>query len=579
MSEQNYKTTPPTKDPNDVYPKVPRIDYNDFKLTSERMPQEQRQRALLELYEYETTQKSNFLGYQANQKLDFQEDLSQYLNYHINNIGDPFVSGNFTVNAKFAERAVLDYFASLWNAQWPHEYNPGILPPDWKNSYWGYVVSMGCTEANIYGLWNARDYLAGKFILQDPQAKEQARLASQNGRRVSAEPRYIYYQAKAPKENLNKYTPVAFYSQDAHYSIVKAMRVLSINTFNELGSGKFTCPLTYPDDYPEGFSEYYLDENKWPLEVPSDEDGSIYIPALAKLVQAFAEQGYPIIVNFNYGTTFKGAYDNVKKAIETLVPVLKANGLYEREVEYDKEHQLFDIRTGFWFHVDGALGAAYMPFLEMAEKSDDFPIFDFRIPELQSISMSGHKWIGAPWPCGIYMTKVKYQLLPPDDPMYIGAPDSTFAGSRNGFSPLLLWNYLSKNSYEDLINKVLYTQKQAQYALAKFQELERILSKDLWVEYSPRSLTVRFKKANDSIIFKYSLSGETLYVNQEERAYNHIYIMESVTWELIDRLIDDLKAPNAFPEQLQKEVTAQEEIYRPDAVKGIFIPVNGRGFK
>ncbi|MFD2284413.1 hypothetical protein ACFSUJ_34900 [Streptomyces lusitanus] len=51
--------------------------------------------------------------------------------------------------------------------------------------------------------------------------------------------------------------------------------------------------------------------------------------------------------------------------------------------------------------------------------------------------MSGHKWPGAPWPCGIYMTKVKYQISPPSQPEYIGAPDTTFAGSRNGFSPLI----------------------------------------------------------------------------------------------------------------------------------------------
>ncbi len=579
MAEQNYQVTPPTKDPNEVYPKVPGIDYNDFKLSSERLPEEQRLRALKQLYQYETTQKEYFMGYQANQKLDYQNDLSEYLNYHVNNIGDPFVSGNFTVNAKFAERAVLDYFASLWNAQWPHEYTPEDTENDWKNSYWGYVVSMGCTEGNIYGLWNARDYLSGKFLLPDPQVEEKARLASLNGRPAVYEPRLIYYQAKTAAEHPNEYTPIAFYSQDAHYSIVKAMRVLSITTFNEAGSGKFDCPLNYPEDYPEDYSDHYLDANGWPLEVPSDQNGSIYIPALVKLVEAFAKQGYPILVNFNYGTTFKGSYDNVALAVSQLVPILQKYGLYERTVEYDPKHHLYDIRTGFWFHVDGALGAAYMPFLEMAEKSDDFPIFDFRIKELQSISMSGHKWIGAPWPCGIYMTKVKYQLLPPDDPMYIGSPDSTFAGSRNGFSSLILWDYFSKNSYDDLIKKVLYTEKQAQYALAKLQELERIVGKDLWVEYSPRSLTIRFKQANAAIVFKYSLSGEVLYVNNEKRAYSHIYLMESVTPSLIDSLFNDLQAKDAFPDQETKKGIIQQTIIDPEAVRGVFVPQSGRGFK
>ena len=579
MAEPNYQVTAAAKDPGDVYPKVPGIDYNDFKLSSERMPQEQRNRALEQLYRYESVQKENFMGYQSNQKLDFKDDLSTYLNYHINNIGDPFVSGNDTLNTKFVERAVLDYFAALWNAQWPHEYAPDSPDKTWRDSYWGYIVSMGCTEGNIYGLWNARDYLSGKFILEDPDVWEKARLASLNGRRAAVEPRLIYYQAKAPEDAPNKYTPIAFYSQDTHYSIIKAMRVLDIATFNEEGSGKFDCPLIYPDDYPPGYSVYYLDKNGWPLEVPSDQDGCIYIPALKKLAEAFLKRGYPIIVNFNYGTTFKGAYDNVAGAISEIVPILKQYGFYEREVEYDPAHKMSDIRTGFWFHVDGALGAAYMPFLEMAEKSKDFPVFDFRIKELQSIAMSGHKWIGAPWPCGIYMTKVKYQLLPPDNPMYIGSPDSTFAGSRNGLSPLVLWDYLSKHSYQDLINKVMYTKNLAEYALKRLKELEKHLGKDLWVEYSPRSLALRFKQPNASITFKYSLSEEILYVNNEKRAYCHIYMMESVTPKLIDDLITDLEAPDAFLDQPDEEIAYRKEIVAPDAKRGIFIPQNGRGFK
>ncbi len=578
MAVQNYQLTMPTKDPDDVYPKVPGINYDDFKLSPERMPEEQRRRALRQLYEYETVQKDNFMGYQSNQKLDFKDDLSIYLNYHINNIGDPFVSGNDTLNTKFVERAVLDYFAALWNAKWPHEYSPDSADKDWRNSYWGYIVSMGCTEGNIYGLWNARDYLSGKFILEDPYAEEQARLASMDGRPAAVEPRLLYYQAKAPENESNKYTPIAFYSQDTHYSIIKAMRVLSITTFNEEGSGKFDCPLTYPDDYPPDYSLYYLDENGWPLEVPSDNSGCIYIPALKKLVEAFAKQGYPIIVNFNYGTTFKGAFDNVAFAVRELVPILQQYGLYEREVEYDPEHKKSDTRTGYWFHVDGALGAAYMPFLEMAEKSEDFPVFDFRIKELQSIAMSGHKWIGAPWPCGIYMTKVKYQLLPLDNPIYIGAPDSTFAGSRNGFSPLILWDYFSRYSYQDLINKALYTEKMARYALDRLKELEKQVGKDLWVEYSPRSLALRFKQPNASIIFKYSLSREVLYVNNERRGYSHIYLMESVTPKLVNDLVTDLKAPDAFPDQPGIQLN-QGEVIVPDAKRGVFIPQSGRGFR
>ena len=191
-----------------------------------------------------------------------------------------------------------------------------------------------------------------------------------------------------------------------------------------------------------------------------------------KLVTAFVALGHPIMVNFNYGTTFKGAYDHVEEAVNELVPILKQYGLYEREVEYDLENNISDTRTGFWFHVDGALGAAYMPFLEMTEENPDLPMFDFRIEDIHSITMSGHKWIGTPWPCGVYMSKVKYQLQPPDNPNYIGSPDSTFAGSRNGFSALILWDYLAKHSYDDSMEMILRARELVEYTVEQLNNLE-----------------------------------------------------------------------------------------------------------
>ena len=55
--------------------------------------------------------------------LDHLEVLKEYLGTHLNNIDDPFRNGSYLVNTKWMERNVLDYYASLWNAKWPHDPN------------------------------------------------------------------------------------------------------------------------------------------------------------------------------------------------------------------------------------------------------------------------------------------------------------------------------------------------------------------------------------------------------------------------------------------------------------------------
>lgn len=54
-----------TKDPIIVYPKVPGIDYNKFKLSEEKKTREKMGNALAELSNYISGQQKNFLGYQV----------------------------------------------------------------------------------------------------------------------------------------------------------------------------------------------------------------------------------------------------------------------------------------------------------------------------------------------------------------------------------------------------------------------------------------------------------------------------------------------------------------------------------
>ncbi|KAI5075381.1 hypothetical protein GOP47_0009457, partial [Adiantum capillus-veneris] len=284
------------------YPDVPGLPnaYNIFDLHQGGLPAYWRRRAISIAKAYHATQKSTFLGYQCNQALHYEASFGSYMDMLVNNIGDAFAEGNFTLSSKFMERAVLEYCAALWHAERPH-------CDDVPNSYWGFGLTMGSTVGSLYGMWNTREYLGGKKILVDDKAYEIVTRKGEGGALVSTQlnvPRLVYHAAPTPKDNPHAFTPIAFYSVDTHYSIAKAVTMLHVRTFYAEGMQNYPgkCPLK---ECPHG---------EWPAEVPSLESGAMDLDALSMLVEFFASRGYPIFICFNYGTTFKGSYDDVALA-------------------------------------------------------------------------------------------------------------------------------------------------------------------------------------------------------------------------------------------------------------------------
>lgn len=83
----------------------------------------------------------NFLGYPVSKDFDYSE-LMPFLQYPMNNLGDPFVDSTYAVDSREMEKEVVAFFASLFRAR--HD--------DW----WGYVTNGG-SEGNLYGLYLARE--------------------------------------------------------------------------------------------------------------------------------------------------------------------------------------------------------------------------------------------------------------------------------------------------------------------------------------------------------------------------------------------------------------------------------------
>ena len=82
-----------------------------------------------------------------------------------------------------------------------------------------------------------------------------------------------------------------------------------------------------------------------------------------------------------------------------------------------------------------------MPFVKEASR------VTFRKP-IGSISVSGHKFVGVPVPCGVVMTRLRYIEALSSDVEYLNSRDATIMGSRNGHAPLFMWYALTHKGYE-----------------------------------------------------------------------------------------------------------------------------------
>ena len=158
-----------------------------------------------------------------------------------------------------------------------------------------------------------------------------------------------------------------------------------------------------------------------------------------------ANKGRPAVLNINVGTTVKGAVDDVDRILHVL-----------QQAGYSEDK--------FFIHCDGALFGLMLPFVRDARRvttaatsSTTAPagtsygdgVITFRKP-IGSVSVSGHKFVGVPMPCGVVMTRKRHVMKLSSDIEYLNSRDATIMGSRNGHAPIFMWHTLTRKGYEGL---------------------------------------------------------------------------------------------------------------------------------
>ena len=282
-------------------------------------------------------------GYPVNQDFDYS-DLYSLLGFAANNIGDPFGHSRYQSNTHETEREVVGMIAELAG-----------LPAE---EAWGYVTAGG-TEGNMYGIY------VGRELLREP---------------------------------------IAYFSQDTHYSVLKILHVLKIRN----------------------------------IMIRSQENGEIDYDDLRESIRI--NRDAPALIVANIGTTMKGAVDNLDRIREIIA----------------------ELALPRWYiHTDAALSGMILPFV-----GDPQPFgFDSGI---DSIAISGHKLIGSPLPCGVVVTKRDYTAQIGRAIEYVGALDTTLLGSRNAITPLIIWYSLTKHGrkgFQRIVAEMLAT---AEYAVQQF---------------------------------------------------------------------------------------------------------------
>jgi len=276
---------------------------------------------------------------------------------------------------------------------------------------------------------------------------------------------------------------------------------------NNGGSEGNLCGLNMARQcYPEGivyFSKHshysvpkavQLTRSKF-CEVEVDQTGEINYENLFNLISQNLNS--PVIIMANIGTTMTGAIDNIHE--------IKL-GLKKLNIK------------NFYIHCDGALHGLMLPYTQSPKK--------FTLSEVHSVSISGHKFIGSPIPCGVFLTHKNMIDSQKNYIEYIHAHDCTITGSRNAITPLMLWSVLIGKGYADWKHWVSKCLDNTNYAV---QELNKIGIK-AWA--NPDSNIVIFPTPSEKLVRRWQLACY--------EGVAHIVIMRHVNQGLIDLFVREM---------------------------------------
>jgi histidine decarboxylase len=257
---------------------------------------------------------------------------------------------------------------------------------------------------------------------------------------------------------------ICYFSEDTHYSVAKVLRLQHTRS----------------------------------IMIRSQANGEMDYDDLRETVRIHRD--VPPIIFANIGTTMKGACDNLAKV----------RGILDE----------FAI-TNAYLHADAALSGMILPFVDEPQPWDFADGAD-------SISISGHKLLGTPLPCGVVLARKKNVERIARSIEYIGALDTTIAGSRSAIAPLILWyrlRTLGRDGCRALVQRCL---ELADYAV------DVLGRRGIEAWRHKNSITVVFPKPPTEVMRKWIVAPR--------KGIGHIITLPHVTEKIIDEFAADFAA-------------------------------------
>jgi histidine decarboxylase len=264
---------------------------------------------------------------------------------------------------------------------------------------------------------------------------------------------------------------ILFYSEDTHYSVSKIQRCLQIRS----------------------------------IMIRSTPSGAMDLADLRETLKIHRDT--PPIILLNVGTTMKGAIDD----LAGIQAILKDLAIHN-----------------FYLHADAALHGMILPFVDSPPK---WNIGD----GAHSLSISGHKMVGSPMPCGVAIAMRANVERISRSVEYVGSVDTTITGSRNGLTPLILWYTIRSLGTVGLRDRIRGCLETADYAVKRLNDA----GCNAWK--NPNSPIVVFDRPPAAIVDRWQLATQ--------HELSHIVTMPNIRRELVDRLADEILAWRNSPNE------------------------------